>query len=370
MAFLQGSRTRGIGSSRRGKMLSRTSATSHSDRGNNMSEPGKRQRFSPYKSHRNYRTIRGTDAGLTLRHFDRSRRKYRLFGKLSDDAVAYLLMGISGVICVVLLLCLANCVSGCIHGCTRQDTTSSQTNELDSRVEAQTSQNLTRQFTDVLNYADNITWIAAHAHSYSDERLPELALREQESAPFVRSILDSSITAPASDISPEQGSMPTCYTWDGLWGSTSYGQGTIATDGSGLVSWYMIRAMLLGDGSQTPVDFAEQAHEYADDTCGTRGEFFTQHAKEAGLSIKEYSVSLDNLKLSCDGDKKLALVCLKEGATSPYQHWAVVARVNKNSTVSLYDPASKKATDATWEQNQLVDKISKLYTVSALSQRL
>ena len=122
MAFLQGFRTRGIGSSRRGKMLSRTSATSHSDRGNKISEPGKRQRFSPYKSHRNYRTIRGTDAGLTLRHFDRSRRKYRLFGKLSDDAVAYLLMGISGVICVVLLLCLANCVSGCIHGCTRQDT--------------------------------------------------------------------------------------------------------------------------------------------------------------------------------------------------------------------------------------------------------
>ena len=370
MAFLQGPHTRGTNSSRRGQTLSRGNSGSLSNRDAKVSEPGKRQRFSPYKSHRNYRTIRGTDAGLNLRHFERSRRSRKLFGSMSDDMLAYILIGISAVICVVLLLCLANCVSGCIHGCSHEETPVVQTNEIDSRVEASTSENLTNQFTPVLDYADDITWIAAHAHEYSDERLPELAIREQSAAPFVRSILDSSKSVSASEITPQKGSMTAYYTWDSLWGNTAYGQGTIATDGSGLVSWFMIRTMLLGDASQTPTDFAEQATDYADDTCGTQGEFFAQHAKDAGLSIKEYTVSADNLKLSCDGEKKLALVCLKEGFTSPYQHWAVVTRVNKNGTASLYDPTSKTATDATWEQSKITDQICKLYAVSAASQRL
>jgi hypothetical protein len=329
-------------------------------------EEGKRQRFLPYKSHRNYRTIKGTDAGLNIRHYKGSIAGHALFSRLSDDAILYGLLALAAIVLIALLCLLGSCVSSCVsHVAAPTTKEAAKTNPIDARVSASASENLTNKLTPKLNWAEDLEWIAAHADAYSDERLPELACLEPESASFVRAYATDGQEPYDFEDEVVQGTVPEVYDWDPHWGSVTYGNGCIATCGSGLTSLFMADAYLTGTRDNTPSALATLAKDYASDTLGTKPEFFTDKLKDLGLNIKEYTPSSDNLKIASDGDKKVALMLINENVTNPYKHWILVSGMRKDGSYVVYDPASVRATQEMWPGGALASQAQKLYAITA-----
>lgn len=330
-----------------------------------LNDHSRRQRFLPYKSHRNYRTIKGTDAGLNLRHS--KGRKRRLFGRMTDTQVMYLLLGVSAVILIVLLLLVGSCASSCVKGWMGSSSKKEEVNAIDSRVNAKASENITQKLIPALNYSDAITWISQHTDQYKDERLIELAINEPAAAAFVSQVPSAKAEASAYTDEVTQGTVPCVYNWNEHWGFVPFGSSILGVNGSGLTSLFMADAYLTGSKEHTPDVLAQAAASYADDTLGVSAAFFNDKAKDFGLTVKELAASADNLKLAVS-DGKVALVQLKEGFTSPYAHWALISGMRKDGSVVMFDPTSEKATNTSWALGTVGDNISQILSLSVKAQ--
>lgn len=323
----------------------------------------RRQRFLPYKSHRNYRTIRGTDAGLNVRHISKRRRR-RLFGNASDTTVMYALLAISAVVLIALLVLVGGCVSSCVRGWLSPASTKVEVNAIDSRVSPKASDNLTQKLIPALNYSDTMLYIAQHAGEYTDERLVELAVNEPQAAEFVRTQLSSDGKASAYDGEIAKGTVPAVYNWDSHWGHVPFLSSVLGVDGSGLTALFMADAYLTGSNEHTPDVLAQSAGDYAEANRGVNAAFFKDKAAELGLSVKDYTPSADNIKVATSDATKAALVSVKEGFTSPYAHWVLLTGLRKDGSVVLFDPTSYKATNTSWALGSVADNVTELYSIS------
>ena len=127
-----------------------------------------------------------------------------------------------------------------LHGCsTKQDSVA--VNEIDSRVAAGVSEDLTQEFADALNRNDKLSWIAANADQYSDTSMLELALNEPASIDFVAAYPSSDKTAELYGDSVTAGSAPLLYDWDTRWGNVDYAGSALGVTGSGPTALSMTR---------------------------------------------------------------------------------------------------------------------------------
>ena len=309
----------------------------------------------------------GRDTGLNVHHSGNGRRRRRggplaSFG-LNNRTLLLLLAVI--VLLIILFIGISSCVSSCSSS-SSSDVSSSTTkvNAYDSRVAAGVSESLTNKFTTVLDEGDDLEWIAKHADEYSDERLPELAMRESAAISFVRNVPSADKTATAYEEGTEQGSYPLLYDWDEHWGYVEYAGSNMGVLGSGPTTLSMAYMGLTGNNDQTPDELATLSTEggYTDETAGTTADFFTNVAPEIGLSIQEYTPSSDNLSaILSSGD--VAIVQLNANFTTPYAHWALVVSVNDDESVTLYDPDSTSASTHTWAMGTIADNSSTMFAV-------
>lgn len=333
----------------------------------------RRQRNLPYKSHRNARTMLGSDAGMNVHRTRGKRRRRSVFYGFSgghNNPRSRIILACAVLILIVALVLIGSCVRGCSAS---QKTASEQnsTNPYDERVAAQASEHLTSELTPVLNKAEKLTWIAQHADRYNDERIVELATLEDASINYVASVPDSEHKALEYSDAAEQGTFPFVYTWDTRWGYVEFANSLMGVTGSGPCALFMARAGLLGTADMQPATIAEKISEAegTDETLGTSATYFEAHAQDFGLSIKEYTVSSDNIYLALtEGTRTAVLIQLKEQFSSPYAHWALLTGPNEDGSITLHDPLSEQASTHSWALGTIAAQADVLYRLTPAQQ--
>ncbi len=322
-----------------------------------------------FKSDRNYRSLSGHDTGYNLRHGGIGQRYRGALSRRGIDRRTAVLIGGAIVILVVLFIV----ISSCARSCSTQREQAEQreqreVNSYDSRVASGVSEALTNKFSPVLDKNEKIAWIAENANLYSDEHLPELALRESSAIDFVASVPSHDKTETGYGEGVEKNSYPQLYDWDTRWGYVEYGGSNVGVNGSALTSLAMAYMGLTGKSDHSISDFAKLAQDgnYVTSDGGTSEGFFTGVAENIGLAVREYTPSGDNITLAL-GDGEPVIVRLNAGFTTPYAHWAVIVSQNSDGSVTMYDPDSSSASTHTWAPGTIAGKTSKMFAMSASS---
>ena len=112
------------------------------------------------------------------------------FAGLNPRQIMFIVLGVVLAILVIFL------VSSCVRSC---KSNKPETSEIDARVAAGVSDELVDAFTPVLDQAEALQWIAAHANEYPSEDLPRLALSEPAAIAFVRAYPEMSKSGSAFD---------------------------------------------------------------------------------------------------------------------------------------------------------------------------
>ncbi len=166
-------------------------------------------------------------------------------------------------------------------------------NEPKAEVSSKVSDDLQQQLTTAVTTADRLKYIAEHAEEYP-EALVSLALAEPASIDFVYDYPSANRdTAAEYTGTVTKGEVPALFGWDERWGYLGYGDSLIALTGSGPVACAMARMALTGETDQTPATIAQAAADAGKATgnAGTDPSFFTDKAKDLGMSVTALDIS-------------------------------------------------------------------------------
>ena len=326
-------------------------------------------RGGQYKSNHNYRSLTGHDTGYNLRRGGHGSSFSGGLAPRGIDRRTAFLLGAGILIIVMLFIVISSCTRSCSAQQAEEEVKSqAEVNSYDTRVSPGVSEALTKKFTPVLDRNDKLTWIAQNASKYSDERLPELALRESAAVNFVANVPNHDKTESGYGEGTEKGSYPQFYDWDERWGYLDYGVSNVGVNGSALTTMAMAYMGLTGKNDQSISNLAKLATDgkFVSNDGDTANEFFTTVAPTIGLATREYTPSGENITLALEGKTPVA-VHLNAGFTTPYAHWALVVNANGDGSVTLYDPDSSSATTRTWAPGTIGAKTSKMFALSLAS---
>lgn len=327
---------------------------------------GPRPSQQPYKSHRNYRTINGTDTGYNLRQHNNvnlsGHRRNGLSGLRRGDRTSMAIL-IAGIVVLVLLIFG---ISSCVRGCSNKKASDESTNSLDARVSADANADVTAALTPALDAADGLGKIAANADAYTDIRMIELAVSEPEAIEFVANYPTADKTASSYSDSVAKGTYPQLFDWDSRWGNVDYAGGALGVTGSGPTVVAMAYMGLTGKSDQTPATIATTATDggYTDEDSGTSTSFFTDGLSSLGLSANEYTVSADNIASILNDGTPLA-VLVKADTLTKYPHWVLVVGVGDDDALVVYDPTSAAVSSHTWAASTIAYDGDTMYALSA-----
>lgn len=271
---------------------------------------------------------------------------------------------ILGALAIVLVVLLVVGVSSCVRGCSASKSEQEALNQVDSRVAAGVSDELSNRFKIALDRNDQLAQIAAKADSYDDTALLELALDQPEAVSFVCNYPDLPKTGQAYNDKVSQGTVPTLYDWDTRWGAVAYGEHALALTGSGPTVFSMAYMGLTGE-VKTPADMAElatQAGAAAGDS-GTGASFFSTAAEGLGLTVAEHESAADNITQVLDAGTYLLLEA-KAGSLTEDAHWVLLVTENSDNTVVVHDPTSPEVTARSWSPSDLASACDKFYSVT------
>ena len=327
---------------------------------------GPRPSQQPYKSHRNYRTINGTDTGYNLRQHSNvnlSGRRNRGLAGLGGGDRRSLVILIAGIVVLILLIIG---ISSCVRGCSSKKSSDENTNSLDARVAADASSDVTATLTPALDTADGLDKIAANADAYTDTRMIELAVSEPEAVDFVANYPSSDKTSSSYSDEVSQGTYPQLFDWDSRWGNVDYSGGALGVTGSGPTVVAMAYMGLTGKSDQTPATIATTVSDggYTDKDAGTSTSFFSDGLSSLGLSANEYTVSADNISSLLQDGTPLA-VLVKADTLTKYAHWVLVVGVGDDGALVVYDPTSAIVSSHTWAASTIAYDGDTMYALSA-----
>lgn len=272
---------------------------------------------------------------------------------------------ILGALAIVLAVLLVVGVSSCVRGCSAsRDEGAAAQNQVDSRVAAGVSDELSNRFKVALDRNEQLAAIAAKADTYDDDALLELALDEPEAVSFVANYPDLPKTGQAYNDKVAQGTVPILYDWDIRWGAVAYGAHALALTGSGPTALSMACMGLTGE-AKTPADIAELAVQAGAATgdSGTSASFFSATAEELGLSVGEHDSTADNITQVLDAGTYLLLEA-KAGSLTQSAHWVLLVTENSDNTVVVHDPTSPEVTGRSWSASDLASACDKFYSVT------
>jgi len=269
------------------------------------------------------------------------------------------------VVAIAALILIILGVSSCVHGCsTKQDSVA--VNEIDSRVAAGVSEDLTQEFADALNRNDKLSWIAANADQYSDTSMLELALNEPASIDFVAAYPSSDKTAELYGDSVTAGSAPLLYDWDTRWGNVDYAGSALGVTGSGPTALSLAYMGLTGSTDKTAADIASlvTTDGLATGDSHMDGSFLKDHASDVGITCKTYESSADNLTTVLNAGTYI-MIEAKAGTLTDKAHWVLLVTENEDGSVVVYDPTSTEVSSVSWTATKLASSCSMLYSLTA-----
>lgn len=274
-----------------------------------------------------------------------------------------ILIALAVVLVVLAVVGVSSCVRGCSAAPEEQDQQS--LNQIDSRVAAGVTDDMTRRFATELDRNEKLAQIAANANKYTDAALLDLALNVPEAIDFVASYPDAAKEGQAYADAVSKGTVPELYTWDARWGAVDYGEHPLAISGSGPCALSMAYMGLTGSADKTPADIAAQAVAAGSATgdSGTDAGFFEAHAADLGLAVKSYESSAEAINQVLDAGVYLLMEVGADTITDS-AHWILVHTENANGTVIISDPTSPEASSHEWSPATLASACNSFYSVS------
>lgn len=272
---------------------------------------------------------------------------------------------ILGTLALVLVVLLVVGVSSCVRGCSANEPAQGEVNEVDARVAAGVSEDLTRQLAERLNQNEQFATIATNADQYQNEELLELALRVPEAVGFVASYPTMDTTAQPYGETVTQGTVPQLWCWDARWGAVDYAGGPLALTGSGPTALSMAYMGLTGKTDQSPADIAAAVTE-AELVSGDAhmdGSYLEDHASDLGLSCKVYASNADNIPAVLDSGIYI-LAEAKAGTLTEDAHWIVIVSENGDGSVDVYDPTSPDVSAHSWAPGTIASACDNLYALT------
>ena len=272
---------------------------------------------------------------------------------------------ILGALALVLVVLLVVGVSSCVRGCSASEPAQGEVNEVDARVAAGVSEDLTKRLAERLNQNEQFATIAANASQYKDEGLLELALRVPDAVGFVASYPTLDKTAQPYGEVVTQGTVPQLWCWDARWGAVDYAEGPLALTGSGPTALSMVYMGLTGKTDQSPADIAAAVTE-AELTGGDAhmdGSYLEDHAGDLGLSCKVYASNADNIPAVLDSGIYI-LAEAKADTLTESAHWIVIVGENGDGSVDVYDPTSPDVSARPWAPGTIASACDNLYALT------
>ena len=270
---------------------------------------------------------------------------------------------ILGALVLVVVILLVVLISSCVRSCSADQQTT-ETNPVDARVAVGVSEDLTREFTPVLDRDEKLSQIAAHADQY-DQGLIELALAQPDAIDFVAGYPDAEKTAQPYDEEVTQGTAPELVCWDTRWGYVDYAGGPLALTGSGPTALSMAYMGLTGNNDRTPADFAQLATDadMTDADSHLVGEFLkSSDVSDLGLSCSEYASNADNLVQLLSNGSYLMLDS-NLGTTGDETHWILVTGMQDDGTVLVLDPTCPENNTHPWAASTVASSGITLYSL-------
>lgn len=341
-----------------------SSRQSQSTRRQRRTRNGGRTSREP-QSHSRRGTLTRPDTGYSL-HSRRVRREpggRGLLAALLRPRVLLLIL-IVVVVVVVMIVGVTSCINRNNEAATQTIEETKPKNEQDSRVAAGVSASMTSKFTEELDSDELLATIAKTADEYDDDRLLNLALSEPSSRAFVAAYPKSDKSSRAYDGDVKRGEVPCLYNWDERWGAVTYGNGPLAVTGSGPTTLAMAYMGLTGKTDFSPTEIAQQASKsnYADGDSGSKGELFSKLTTSMGLTANKYDPAEETLySLS---ETTVFAVELKEDTLTDAAHWALVANVNQDGSVTVFDPTSTFVSSRPWSMGTIVSSSNVFYAIS------
>ncbi|MBB5183399.1 C39 family peptidase [Catenisphaera adipataccumulans] len=153
--------------------------------------------------------------------------------------------------------------------------------------------------------------------------------------------------------------------WDTRWGYQTYGEAAMARTGCAPTSLSMVLSYLKQDRSLTPAEldrFSEANNEYVDG-AGTSWDLFPKAAEYYGVNCTSVSLDADSIRSELEAGHPI-IMSVKAGIFTSVGHFIVLSGINKDGTVKICDPNSKKNTKKSWKMDTLLSQGVMAYSFS------
>lgn len=303
-------------------------------------------------------------------------------GRLNAVDPHFIVLGAAILIVIVLIIFW-------VVSCSHPQETAAET----PQVSEQMPNDLKTGYSEALTRAQQIEELAQHPESYP-ESLLSLALAEPSAVPFVYNWptagKDADSQEPAAysgDL--EAGTIPKLFDWDLQWGYRSYGDGFIATAGSGPVAASMAVMALTESPDLSPAVIAKLASDASKATgdSGCDPSFFTEKSSDLGVTVTALSPasSSSGSPQSSEGsgaqgasqgstqtstltdalkDGAYVVAQTNGGALGSATHWVLVAP-GDDGALQVYDPTSTANSAHQWDPATVASDLSAAFRFSA-----
>ena len=349
-------------------------ASSRSDGRRRSSSGSSHQRNASRSSSRSRQTHRSSDGRRPLQGRDTGYRVGSSRRQSPQRGINPRII-IAGVAALLLLIALIFGISSCVKGCSRNSKKQTETQEQkvnpdDKRVAYGVSSEETAKLSEILDRNETFAKIAKNANKISDERLIDLAIAEPAAIDFVAGSIKADGSSQPYGDNVTQGEYPKLYTFDPRWGYLPYSDGIVGVAGSGPVALSMGAMGLTGNSAYDPATLAQAvaAANLASGSAGMDDSFVTNHGSEAGVTATSIEVSSDGLYLALS-ESQPALVKSKadSGIGTSYAHWALVAQLNSDNSINVYDPTSVEASSHSWSLGAIANRCDTAFSLTAAS---
>ncbi len=149
---------------------------------------------------------------------------------------------------------------------------------------------------------------------------------------------------------------------DERWGNECYGDGEISVTGCGPTCLSMVYCYLTGDSSMNPAEMAAWAERkgFYVDGVGTSWSLMDLGAQKLGLDPYSMPLTENNL-LEALSSKHVIICSVAPGDFTTEGHFIVLAGMNKDGTIKVNDPNSKKRSGKEWDAERIIPQIKQYW---------
>jgi len=349
-------------------------ASSRSDSRRRSSSGSSRQRNASRSSSRSRQARRNSDGRKPLQGRDTGYRVGSSRRQSPQRGINPRII-IAGVVGILLIIALVFGISSCVKGCSRSSKKQTETQEQkvnpdDKRVAYGVSSEETAKLSAVLDRNETFAKIAKSANKISDERLIDLAIAEPEAIDFVAGSIKADGSAQPYGENVTQGEYPKLYTFDPRWGYLSYADGIVGVTGSGPVALSMAAMGLTGNNAYDPATLAQavSAANLASGSAGMDDSFVTNHGSESGVTATSIGATSDDLYVALsENTPVLVKIKADSGIGTSSAHWALVAQLNSDNSINVYDPTSVVASSHSWSLGAVANRCDTAFSLTAAS---